>query len=207
MFQNEASMRNLNAGNSVLPSGNAIIGSDLLNPVQCNPLLPAFGVGQPLNYLQGETTGLDMEFQVGLTMDRAGAVRLGLQLTRILDASYEAGAGYSSGAEYGIQKWALASPVNRARLGLDWNKGNFSSGIQGFYREQIDFLNREDLDSVTTFDVHFTWRAPWNASLSVGANNVLSAGNDEGNINDNRLQDPFESIYGRIPYVRYKQDL
>ena len=54
--------------------------------------------------------------------------------------------------------------------------------------------------------MHFTWRTPWNANLSVGASNVLNSG-----VNDNPAADKpvdrFESIYGRIPYVRYQQDL
>lgn len=203
MFQREAGMRQMNPGNAAIPSAGMAIGADLLTPVQSNPLLPALGMGEPLNYLQGETTGLDMEFQVGLTMDRAGAVRLGLQLTRVLDASYETGSAFAPG----LQNWTIASPVDSARLDLDWSKGNFSGGIQGFYREQVEFLNRESLDSTTTFDVHFTWRAPWNANLSVGTTNVLNSGSEDSSNNDNRLQDPFESVYGRIPYVRYQQDL
>jgi hypothetical protein len=55
--------------------------------------------------------------------------------------------------------------------------------------------------------VHFTWRTPWNADLSVGASNILNSGVDEQGASDNQSADPFESIYGRIPYVRYKQDL
>jgi len=211
MFRRGASMRQQNFGNAAIPLTRTLIGADLLTPAQSNPLLPAFGVGQPLDYLNSSTTGLDLEFQVGLTMDRAGAVRLGLQLTRVLDASYQAGSAYSPGVQYGIQtgvqNWTIASPVDTARLGLDWNKGSFSGGIQGFYREQVEFLNRDNLDSMTTFDVHFTWRAPWNANLSVGTTNMLNAGSEDNSMNDNRPQDPFESIYGRIPYVRYQQDL
>ncbi len=202
IFQRKASVRQPSPGNTASPLSSMGMGIDLLSPVEGNPLLPAFSVNQPLDYLRGKTAGLDMEFQVGLTMDRAGAVRLGLQLTRVLDASYEVGSAYSRG----IQNWAIASPFDSARLGLGWNKGNFSGGIQGFYREQVEFLNRENLDSVTTFDVHFTWRAPWNANLSVGTTNVLNAGSEDKN-NDNHLRDPFESVYGRIPYVRYQQDL
>ena len=206
IFQQESSMRQQNVGNLANPSGNVLMGADLLAPSQSNPLIPNFSTGQPLNYLQAETTGLDMEFQVGLTMDKAGAVRLGLQLTRVLDASYDAGYANIPGSQNGLQNWTIASPVDSARLGLDWNKGNFSGGIQGFYREQVEFLNRDNLDSTTTFDVHFTWRAPWNANLSIGTTNLLNAGNEDNN-NDNLLQDPFESVYGRIPYVRYQQDL
>ncbi len=203
MFQREASMHQQNQGAGATPFAGVIMGADLLTPTQTNPLLQSLGTGQSLNYLQGETTGLDMEFQVGLTMDKAGAVSLGLQLTRVLGATYEARSAYTPG----IESWAIANPVDSARLDLDWNKGNFSGGIQGFYREQVEFLNRKNLDSVTTFDVHFTWRAPWNANLSVGTTNVLNAGSEDSGNSDSRLQDPFESVYGRIPYVRYQQDL
>jgi len=206
MFRREASRRQLNPGIAAIPLASTVMDASLLTPVNSNPLLATFSVGQPLNYLQSKATGLDMEFQVGLTTDRAGAVRLGLQLTRVLDASYEAGSVYSPGAQNSVQNWTIANPVDSARLGLDWNKGNFSGGIQGFYREPVEFLNRNNLDSVTTFDVHFTWRAPWNANLSVGTTNVLNAGGEDFS-SRNRLQDPFESVYGRIPYVRYQQDL
>lgn len=206
MFQRESSLRQQNPGNVTGPAGGMLMSADLLTPTQSNPLMTNFSAGQSLDYLQAETTGLDIEFQVGLTMDKAGAVRLGLQLTRVLDASFDAGFTYVPGAQKGVQNWTIASPVDSARLGLDWNKGNFSGGVQGFYRERVEFQNRDSLDSTTTFDVHFTWRAPWNANLSIGTTNVLNAGNED-NSNDSRLQDPFESVYGRIPYVRYQQDL
>ena len=205
MFQQKSSIRQQSAGNVANPLGSMLIGADFLTPTQNGPLMPNFSAGQPLDYLQAETAGLDMEFQLGLTMDKAGAVRLGLQLTRVLDASYDAGFAGIPGTQGDVQNWTIANSVDSARLGLDWSKGKFSGGVQGFYREQVEFLNRDNLDSVTTFDVHFTWRAPWNANLSVGAANMFNTGNDDNN--DNRLQDPFESVYGRIPYVRYQQDL
>jgi len=203
MFRREASMGQQGVVNHAAPMSGAVMGADLLTPGQGNPLLPAIDSGQPLNYLNSEASGLDLEFQVGLTMDSAGDVRLGLQLTRVLDASYQATSAYSPS----LQNWTIANPFDSAKVSLDWSKGNFSSGIQGFYREQVQFLNREELDSSTTFDVHFTWRAPWNAKLSVGTTNVLNAGSEDNGKTDSGLQDPFESVYGRIPYVRYQQDL
>jgi len=203
MFRNDVSIGQKSVVNHAASMAGPVLGAGLLTPTQGNPLFPATGVGQSLNYLSGETSGLDMEFQVGLTMNSAGALQLGLQLTRVLDASYQATSAYAPS----LQNWTIANPFDSAKVNLDWSKGSFSGGIQGFYREQVQFLNREELDSSTTFDVHFSWRAPWNANLSVGTSNVLNAGVEDNGKTDSGLQDPFESIYGRIPYVRYQQDL
>ncbi len=152
--------------------------------------------------LAGETSGIDLDFQVGFTTDQAGEVRLGLALTRIYGASYE---GFQESLGNPIH-WNIAEPFNTAALGIEWHHGSFSGGVRGYYRDGVSFLDRSRLDSMGTFDVHFTWRTPWNANLSVGTSNVLNAGVDTRVAND-KPADRFESIYGRIPYVRYQQDL
>ncbi len=202
MFRHQSSLGQQGVLNYSAPITNPALGGALLTPGFGNTLFSTGG-GQSVNYLSGEVSGLDLDFQIGLTTDSAGDVRLGLQLTRVLDANYESASVYTPG----LQSWAIARPFDSATVNLDWSKGNFSGGIQGFYREQVQFLNRNDLDSSTTFDVHFTWRAPWNANLSVGTNNVLNGGSEDNGKTDSGLQDPFESVYGRIPYVRYQQDL
>ena len=152
--------------------------------------------------LASEVSGIDLNFEVGFTTDRAGDIQLGLALTRVFDASYSSLYGESIEP----MNWNVAEPFNSAMLGIEWSKGSFSSGIRGYYREPVNFLNQNNLQGIETFDVHFTWRTPWNASLSVGASNVLSAGAAESRPTE-KPADRFESIYGRIPYVRYQQDL
>lgn len=201
MFRNNSSIGQQGVVNHAAPMIGPLLGGEASG--QGNSLFPVIGNGQTVDYLAGESSGLDLEFQVGFTMDSAGAVQLGLQLTRVLDSSYQATTMYSPN----LQNWAIANPFDSAQVNLDWSKGNFSGGIQGFYREQVQFLDREDLDSSTTFDVHFTWRAPWNASLSVGTTNLLNSGSEDSGKPENGMKDPFESVYGRIPYVRYQQDL
>jgi hypothetical protein len=203
MFRREASVGQRGVVNYKTPILGAYSGVGQLAPGAGNSFLQAFTTGQPLDYMSSETSGFDIEFQVGFAMDSAGDIRLGLQLTHILDASYDATSTLTSG----LQDWNIANPFDRAKMNLDWSKGNFSGGIQGYYREQIQFLNNQVLDSSTTFDVHFTWRAPWNANLSVGTSNVLGAGGRDKGKSDTGLHDPFEAVYGRIPYVRYQQDL
>lgn len=182
--------------------GQTVLSDNLLSPNLGNPLLSA-SAGDPLRYLNSETSGVDLNFKVGITTDNHGDIRLGLAFSRVLEADYQGLYANSGNA----MSWTLAAPFSTARMNLEWSRGAFSGGIQGFYRDSVDFLDRNNLDSLTTFDVHFTWRTPWNANLSVGASNVLSAGAEPPTGAEATPVDPLESIYGRIPYVRYKQDL
>jgi hypothetical protein len=182
--------------------GRATMGNSLLSPNLGNPLMSPNSY-DPLQYLNSQASGVNLNFKVGIATDTSGDIRVGLAFTRVLEADYQGLYSNSSDA----LSWTLAEPFNSARMNLEWSRGSFSSGIQGFYRDSVDFLNRNSVDSLTTFDVHFTWRTPWNANLSVGASNVMNAGQDNTGKTDSQPVDPFESIYGRIPYVRYKQDL
>lgn len=165
--------------------------------------IPGLVGATPLNHLDSELSGIDLEFKLGVSTDNAGDMQLGLQLTRVLEGQY--GGSYPTGNEF--LHWTLAKPVDSAAVRFDWQRNAFSGGIQGFYREPVEFLNRDNANALTTFDVYFTWRTPWNASLSVGASNLLNSGVDEKTARDNTIKDPFEAVYGRIPYVRYQQDL
>lgn len=174
----------------------------LMTPSLANPLLSP-SAADPLQQLNSEASGVDLNFRVGITTDNSGDIRLGLAFSHVLDASYHG--SYATSTD--PLSWTLAEPFNSARMNVEWSKGAFSSGVQGYYRDSVDFLSRNSIDSLTTFDVHFTWRTPWNANLSVGASNLLNAGSEDSVNTENRPVDPLESIYGRIPYVRYKQDL
>ncbi|MDZ4729109.1 MAG: hypothetical protein SH820_04130 [Xanthomonadales bacterium] len=167
-----------------------------------NGILPGLSTA---SVLESEARGVDLNFQVGFTTDHAGTVQLGLALTRI----YEAHLNGLNGETFTPLSWNEAEPFSAASLGIEWQRGAFSSGVRGYYRDQINFLDRQSLNSMGTFDVHFTWRAPWNANFSIGASNVLGAGSNERSPAADKpvSADRFESIYGRIPYVRYQQDL
>ncbi|NIN60640.1 MAG: TonB-dependent receptor [Xanthomonadales bacterium] len=203
LFRAEGSAGLTAAGAPAGARATPLLDPGLLSPMMgTSPFAPVLP-GQALEYLESEASGIDLAFQVGFSTGRAGDMRLGLQLTRVLDADYAGVMGPGAG----LRQWNVAEPFDSARLSFDWQRGAFSGGIQSFYREPVQFFNRDEIDSVTTFDVHFTWRTPWNASLSVGASNLLNTVNDDDSPKDTNLVDPFESIYGRIPYVRYKQDL
>jgi len=185
-----------------LPAAPLAWNENLLSPTLGNPLVTGVG-SDPLQYLNSEATGVDLRFKVGIATDNSGDIQLGLAFGRILDAEFEG--AYASSFE--ALSWTVAEAFNTAQMNVEWSRGAFSGGLQGYYRESVNFLDRNDLDSLATFDVHFTWHTPWNADLSVGTSNVLDAGPESGAGAEPQPVDPFESIYGRIPYVRYKQDL
>ena len=201
MFQQESSvdLDVVHSGAAVSP----VLDAGLRAPALSSPFQPGFNTGSGLDFLDTSVTGIDLAFNVGVSTDNAGDMQLGFQFTHMLDGTYD---GISTGRA-GYNNWTLAEPFDSASVSFDWQKNSFSGGVQGFYRDQVEFLNRESLDSSTTFEVYFTWRAPWNASLSVGASNVLNSGADEPASGENTIIDPFEAVYGRIPYVRYQQDL
>ena len=184
------------------PVGQTILGNGLLSPNLGNPLVGGTA-GDPLYYLNSETSGVDLNFKVGFATTNSGDIQLGLAFARVLEAEYQG--LYSRGAE--ALSWTVAEPFNSAQMNLEWSRGSFSGGVQAFYRDSVDFLNRNSVDSLTTFDVHFTWRTPWDANLTVGASNVMNSGMENSTGVENQPTDPLESVYGRIPYVRYKQDL
>jgi len=202
LFQSESSIQSSPLARSYVTS--AVRPDPMgLGVVPSNPLGLEDALQSGVGSFDSSVTGVDLEFEVGVSTDRAGDLVLGLQLTRVFDANYQG--SWLSGP--GLYNWTIAEPFDSARLSFDWQKGSFSGGVDTYFREPVSFLNRAPLDRLSTFDVHFTWRAPWNASVSVGASNVLNAGVDDNAAHDSKLSDPFESVYGRIPYVRYKQDL
>lgn len=201
-FTRDTELSQTAAGAVGANGGQSAMTSYLLSPNLGNPLLSTTG-SDPLQYLNSEASGVDLNFKVGFTTDTRGDLQLGLAFSRVLEADFEGLYAQDASA----LSWTLAEPFDTARMNLEWSKGAFSTGIQGYYRDSVNFLNRNNLDSMTTFDVHFTWRTPWNANLSVGASNVLNAGSDSTGGSENQSADPLEPIYGRIPYVRYKQDL
>lgn len=202
-FTRNADLSSPGARQLNMASGISAAPDRLLMPGLGNPLLAASANVDPLQQFKGHATGVDLDFRVGIATDNKGDIRLGLAFSHVLDADYQ---GIYSNSQSPLS-WTLAEPFNSLRMNLEWNRGNFSSGIRGFYREPVNFLNRSSLDSLTTFDVHFSWKTPWNANLSVGASNILNAGAEDANNADMQANDPLESIYGRIPYVRYQQDL
>ena len=94
----------------------------------------------------------------------------------------------------------LPSEWGAASLSLAGGRGNFGGEITGQMIEVPGQTNR-----YSTFGAGVTWRTPWRAKLSVGAENIVTRGKNPFGLPDARNVENEDE--GRVPYVRYQQDL
>jgi hypothetical protein len=84
-------------------------------------------------------------------------------------------------------------------LSLSGGRGNIGAEITG---QMIDVPGQPA--RYATLGAGVTWRMPWKARLSVGADNIVTRGKNPFGLPDARTATEDE---GRVPYVRYQQDL
>ena len=99
---------------------------------------------------------------------------------------------------------------SRASLNINWSRGDFGATVNGNYIDSTEYSDMSArLSSLTTWDVQFSWATPWNGRVAVGARNVT---NEDPPTDFLGLDNPFYSnqlhdVFGRVPYLRYEQDL
>lgn len=86
---------------------------------------------------------------------------------------------------------------NTGSLSLSAGQGNFGGEIVGRVIEIPGSTVR-----YSNIGVGVTWRAPWRARLSVGAENLISNGRNPFAPSEDEQDDS-----SRVPYIRYEQDL
>ena len=111
----------------------------------------------------------------------------------------------SASATASNSRFTRSDALDSASLQVNWSNGVFSSGLQSVYQQTPVLPGIRRGEDLTTFNLHFTWQTPWQGALSIGANNVLDTTGTTATDLDG--EEAISSIYGRIPYVRYKQDL
>ena len=155
--------------------------------------------------------GVNMNISFGLQTRRIGDLLLDLQLERYRrsQADYAAGLGFAPLIDGTLPRAGLDSHVETAgRLGIGWQLNRFRADLTGQYRELPYWLGEQARgEGFSSFDIELSWRAPANASISVGVTNVLDQRPDAADGSDASLDASIDRIYGRIPYVRYKHDL
>ena len=130
--------------------------------------------------------------------------------------------GIVSELRIGEQGWVrVGGTVARARLlpassalpGLmapRWNSQTLSvgGGVGALGGEVVGRVVRApgEAEAYQTFGLGVTWRTPWSGRLTVGAQNLMSTGENPLRPRPQR-DNHLERSEGRVPYVRYQQDL
>jgi hypothetical protein len=103
-----------------------------------------------------------------------------------------------------LGQWSL-SPVLR---GLNFDQASFQVGLTyGAFTGGITgrVIRPEHGNEWSGLDIGVSWRTPWQAELSFGAQNLISRGNT--NLLPDAAEAAIDEATARTPYVRYKQDL
>lgn len=152
-------------------------------------LVPMGLAPQSISSLGTQSEMLDLSLSCEIGTGNWGAWRLGLQVSNFDDPSLA------------LFNPAYANHIDSASVGLGWQYGSFSTDIIGRYSAAP--AQYEQSAALNSLDINFSWQTPWNGQLMFGASNV---GNEsiENDVIGQQLQ---EQNYGRIPYIRYRQDL
>jgi hypothetical protein len=116
------------------------------------------------------------------------------------DAAFDVGASYGHGSTlpYGTLGGTLPGiDIDQLSLSLGVDAGSLRGAIVGHVLRSDDpvLIGRK----WTALDLGVSWRTPWRAEISVGAQNLWSAPLDTP-----READPAQA---RTPYIQYRQDL
>ena len=136
--------------------------------------------------------GLDVNMALALPSARLGQLALGFEVAKILPD--------------GDSVNLVPEPFTRAIMDLGWAAGDFRGSLVSRYLS--DQSANSEVNSWTSLDLNLAWRMPWRGSLSVGARNVLDSQAPRiGGITSESFESGMGDSLGRVPYVRYQQDL
>ena len=152
-----------------------------------------------------ETDGVDFEGSYNFGFDAAGDFRLGASWTHVLNWDFSTLPGDPFTRLIG-----QFEADDRAQVRLGWQRGDFTGQLNWNYISTVTDALGSNHSAWSTFDIQLAWSTPWQGKLSVGARNVT---NEDPPVDlASAFGHPFylntyHDVYGRIPYVRYEQDL
>lgn len=147
--------------------------------------------------------GVDLSVAYGFDAGVIGELELQVELSHVLNQNLERFPRTFDG-KFGL----VGQPENQASVGFNWTRGDFSGSVSSRYTDGIMLNGQVHPAAWTTVDINFAWRTPWNASLSLGAQNFLGQERAAGELGMDVSAPPeLDSAFSRVPYVRYEQDL
>ncbi len=153
-----------------------------------------------------KTNGIDLDAEYRFGFDGWGDFAVGIQASKVLDYDTEVNPGSGFTTIFS----SAATPDVRAGINMNWTGGDFGASIIGEHIASDDsaLVINGGFGSWTVWHAQFTYDTPWNGKVSVGARNLF----DRDPPTNTAFSHPFYSnalhdVYGRVPYIRYEQDL
>ncbi|MCG6117064.1 MAG: hypothetical protein MEQ07_02570 [Aquimonas sp.] len=141
-----------------------------------------------LNLPTSRTAAFSVQLEGSMSIGTDGWLSLGVQQLR--------------GRNESVNLWGQMVPVFESdSLRVAAGFGDFSGALTS---RVIELQGRPG--SVNSLDLGLSWRTPWRGALSVGATQYWNRG-DVGQWPLRELPSAVDEAGGRVPYVRYHQDL
>jgi iron complex outermembrane receptor protein len=160
------------------------------------------------NIATKKTQGLDAEVSYALSMGRFGDLNTTLYWTHVLEFEES---DDEDPTQTVLRDGDLFYPKDRGQLNLAWSMGDYTATIISNYiarQSGATFCADDDdechLASSVIWDVQVSYATPWNGQITVGARNVLDRDPPQSGAQYDNYQ---HDVFGRVPYVRWEQDL
>ena len=166
-----------------------------------------------VNVANRDTEGLDYDVSWSLTLRQYGDLTTRLFWTRVINFSES----HPDDPTRTIHRDGdLYYPRDRGQLTLNWALGDFSATAVGNYVSEQedhprwcdpDWGNRCRLGTFKTVDLQASWATPWNGQVTIGARNIFDEDPPTTTDLGRRYESGQHSVFGRVPYIRWEQDL
>ena len=146
-----------------------------------------------------KTSGLDFNLRTDFDLGTAGRLQNALQISYITKYDLISVVG-----DKFDQRGLLGQPDARAALRNTWSLGDFTVGWNtNFIRGQEDSTGQ--VGGYATNDVFVNYKAPWNGTITLGANNVGDRYPELVGFQGRPWNFNLYDAYGRTVYFRYTQ--
>ena len=201
-----ATLLNLELQGLPLPAGTAIIRGAPTGNVPGR--IVQINTGNA-NVAELNVTGMDLTVGYRYDTDSIGSFSASLQYSKLFDYIFT-----SLPAPLGVPADLLNTawtPDDRATLNGNWTYGNHTVSINSYWVDGFNNLAGNSNPGIASFVNHnlsYIYRAPWDADITIGVRNIMDR-DPSIDPNSNWQGNPFEptlyDVFGRTPFVNYKQ--
>ncbi len=158
------------------------------------------------NNLEGiKTDGIDFSALYNFSIGNMGDFRTTLQVSKVNDFVRRLDPN-----EPFLRLEQTFDVDMRASATVNWARGDFGATLVGNHIADTAYVDGSaSLSDWTTWDLQVSYATPWNGRVVVGARNVFDEDppTDPVGLSNPYYSNGLHDIYGRVPYIRYEQDL